>query len=44
MLESGLVLAKQVLSQLGYTPAHFSFYFNHLRTPPQLFLCPVVKT
>jgi hypothetical protein len=35
-LEQGLVLAKQVLSQLSYTPADYSFYFNDLRTDVQL--------
>jgi hypothetical protein len=30
------LLAKQVLSQLSYTPAAYSFHFNDLRTDAQL--------
>ena len=44
MLEPGPVLAKQVLSQLSYTPTAYSFYFNHLRTAAQLVFSTVIKT
>ena len=40
----GSPLAKQVLSQLSYTPAAFSFHSNHLRTAAQLVFSNVVKT
>jgi hypothetical protein len=38
------MLAKQMLSQLSYTPTAFSFYSNHLRTAAQLVFLNVVKT
>jgi hypothetical protein len=40
----GFPLAKQVLSQLSYTPTAYSFHFNHLRTAAQLVFSTVIKT